>query len=158
MEFDGLPVHPLIIHVVVVFAPLSCLAAILYAVVPRWRWWLRWPLVTSAVIAAAAGIIAVKSGVDLENQRHLQSLPELAVHEHRGKILRWLMLAFLVPTALAAWLLGGPSALASGAGGRETRSKSLGIAVSALLLVGAVAVLISVFLTGDAGARSVWGS
>jgi uncharacterized membrane protein len=158
MEFNGLPVHPLIVHVVVVFAPLACLAGILYAVVPRWRWWLRWPLVACAVIAAVAGIIAVQSGHDLENQRHLQSLPELAVHEHRGKILRWLMLAFLVPTALGAWLLGGPSALASGGGARETRSKTLGVAVAGLLVIGAVAVLISVFLTGDAGARSVWGS
>jgi hypothetical protein len=158
MEFNGLPLHPLIVHVVVIFAPLAGIGGILYAAVPRWRWWLRWPLVACAVIAAGAGILAVQSGHDLENQRHLQSLPELAVHQHRGSILRWLMLAFLVPTGLAAWLLGGPSALASGAGGRETRSKALGVAVAGLLVVGAVAVLISVFMTGDAGARSVWGS
>ncbi|MGC4111086.1 MAG: hypothetical protein QM747_11830 [Nocardioides sp.] len=157
MEFNGLPVHPLIVHVVVVFAPLAGIGGILYAVVPRWRWLLRWPLVASALIAAAAGIIAVKSGHDLENQRHLQSLPELAVHVHRGEILRWLLLAFLVPTALSAWLLGGPSPLASGAGGREARAKAVELAVSALLVVGAIAVLVSVFLTGDAGARSVWG-
>jgi hypothetical protein len=157
MEFNGLPVHPLIVHVVVVFAPLAGLGGILYAVVPRWRWLLRWPLVLSAVVAAAAGVVAVRSGVDLENQRHLQSLPELAVHAHRGRILRWLLLAFLVPTGLAAWLLGGPSPLVSGAGGRETRSRPLGLAVAAVLVVGAVAVLVSVFLTGDAGARSVWG-
>jgi hypothetical protein len=157
MHFNGLPVHPLIVHVVVVFAPLAGIGAILYAVVPRWRWWLRWPLVASAVVAAVAGVIAVKSGHDLENERHLQSLPELAVHVHRGEILRWLLLAFLVPTGLGAWLLGGPSPLASGAGGRESASKPVGLAVSALLVVGAVAVLVSVFMTGDAGARSVWG-
>jgi hypothetical protein len=158
MDVNGLPVHPLIVHVVVVFAPLAGVAGILYAAVPRWRWWLRWPLVASAVIAAAAGIVAVQSGYDLENQRHLQSLPELAIHQHRGKILRWLLLAFLAPTVLGARLLGGPSPLRSGAGGRETSSKALGLAVSGLLVVGAVAVLVSVFMTGDAGARSVWGS
>jgi uncharacterized membrane protein len=158
MDFNGLPVHPLIVHVVVVFAPLAGVAGILYAAVPKWRWWLRWPLVASAVIAAAAGIIAVQSGHDLESERHLQSLPELAIHEHRGEILRWLLLAFLAPTALGAWLLGGPTPLASGAGGRATPSKAVGLAVAGLLVVGAVAVLISVFMTGDAGARSVWGS
>jgi uncharacterized membrane protein len=158
MDFNGLPVHPLIVHVVVVFAPLAGVAGILYAAVPKWRWWLRWPLVASAVIAAVAGIIAVQSGHDLENERHLQSLPELAIHEHRGEILRWLLLAFLAPTALGAWLLGGPTPLASGAGGRATPSKAVGLAVAGLLVVGAVAVLISVFMTGDAGARSVWGS
>lgn len=157
MEFNGLPVHPLIVHVVVVFAPLAGLGGILYAVVPRWRWLLRWPLVFTAVVAAAAGVVAVRSGLDLERQRHLQSLPELAVHAHRGRILRWLLLAFLVPTGLAAWLLGGPSPLVSGAGGRETRSRPLGVVVAALLVVGAVAVLVSVFLTGDAGARTLWG-
>ena len=158
MHFNGLPVHPLIVHVVVVFAPLAGIGGLMYAAVPRWRWWLRWPLVACAVIAAVAGIIAVQSGLDLKTERHLQSLPELAIHEHRGKILRWLLLAFLVPTALGAWLLGGPSPLQSGAGGRETPSKAVGLAVSALLVVGAGAVLISVFMTGDSGARSIWGS
>ncbi|MGA8248602.1 MAG: hypothetical protein WB797_16970, partial [Nocardioides sp.] len=62
MTFNGLPLHPLIVHVVVVFAPLAGLGGILYAVTPRWRWWLRWPFVASAVIAAAAGVVAVRSG------------------------------------------------------------------------------------------------
>ena len=34
MELNGLPLHPLIIHVVVVFAPLAALGGILYALVP----------------------------------------------------------------------------------------------------------------------------
>ena len=157
MEFNGLPLHPLIVHVVVVFAPLAALGGVLYAVVPRWRWWLRWPLVATAVIAAGAGVIAVQSGMQLETQRHLQSLPELAVHAHRGRILRWILLAFLLPVALAAWLLGGPSALVSGAGARQGRTGVLAVAVQVLLVAGAVAVLVSCFLTGDAGARSVWG-
>jgi hypothetical protein len=158
MEFNGLPLHPLIIHVVVVFAPLAALGAVLYAVVPRWRWLLRWQLVACAVIAAVAGVIAVQSGLQLETQRHLQTLPELAVHAHRGRILRWILLAFLIPVALGAWLLGGPSALISGAGGRVGRTGPVAIAVQALLVIGAIAVLVSCFLTGDAGARAVWGS
>jgi hypothetical protein len=157
MEFNGLPLHPLIVHVVVVFAPLAGIAGLLYAAVPRWRWWLRSPLVACAVIAAVGGILAVRSGHELENQRHLQTLPELAVHAHRGEILRWLLLAFLVPTALAAWLLGGPSPLASGASGHQTRSRAVGLAVAGLLAIGAIAVLVSVVMTGDAGSRSVWG-
>ena len=35
MEFNGLPLHPLIVHVVVVFAPLAAIGGILYAVVPQ---------------------------------------------------------------------------------------------------------------------------
>jgi len=157
MEFNGLPLHPLIVHVVVVFAPLAGIGGIAYAVVPRWRWWLRWPLVACAVIAAGAGIIAVQSGLSLENQRHLQTLPALATHAHRGRILRWVLLAFLVPTALAAWFLGGPSQLVSGAGARANRAGVVGVGLQVLLIAGAVTVLVCVFLTGDSGARVVWG-
>jgi uncharacterized membrane protein len=157
MEFNGLPLHPLIVHVVVVFAPLAAIGGIVYALVPKWRWWLRWPFVVSAVIAAVSGVIAVRAGHDLENQRQLQSLPELAIHAHRGDILRWLLLLFLVPAALGAWFLGGPSPLVSGWGGREGRTGAVAWALSALLVIGGVAVVVSVFLTGDSGAKSVWG-
>lgn len=157
MEFNGLPLHPLIIHVVVVFAPLAGIGGILYAAVPQWRWWLRWPLVASAVIAAAAGIIAVKSGQDLENQRHLQTLPELATHAARGRFLRWVMLAFLVPTALAAWQLGGPSPVSTDGKTGGGRTGVVAWAIQLLLVAGAITVLVCVFLTGDSGAKTVWG-
>jgi hypothetical protein len=157
MEFNGLPLHPLVVHVVVVFAPLAGIGAILYAVVPRWRWWLRWPLVACAVIAAAAGIVAVQSGQDLEASRHLQTLPELATHSARGRFLRWVLLAFLVPTALAAWQLRGPSPVTSTGGTRDGRTGVLAWAIQVLLVAGAVTVLVCVFLTGDSGSRSVWG-
>lgn len=158
MEFNGLPLHPLVVHVVVVFAPLAGIGGILYAAVPRWRWWLRWPLVAAAVVAAAAGIVAVQSGQDLETQRHLETLPELATHSARGRFLRWILLAFLVPTALAAWQLRGPSPISTDGKSREGVSGVAAWAIQLLLLVGAVTVLICVFLTGDSGSRSIWGS
>jgi uncharacterized membrane protein len=157
MEFNGLPLHPLIIHVVVVFAPLAAVAGIGYAVVPRWRWWLRWPMIAAAVIAAVAGVIAVQSGLSLESSRNLQQLASVRTHAQRGRLLRWFLIAFLVPTALSAWFLGGTSAVTSGWGAREGRGGVLAIALQALLVVGAVVVLVWVFLTGDSGARAVWG-
>jgi hypothetical protein len=156
MEFNGLPLHPLIVHVVVVFAPLAAVAGILYAVMPRWRWWLRWPLVATAVISAIAAVIAVKSGLVLENQRHLQAI--VATHMHRGRILRWMLIAYLVPTGLGAWFLGGTSPVTSGWGARGGRSGVVGISLQVLLVVLAILVLIWVFLTGDSGARAIWGT
>jgi uncharacterized membrane protein len=158
MEFNGLPLHPLIVHVVVVFAPLASLGGILYAAVPKWRWWLRWPLVASAVLAAAAAIVSVQSGQDLENQRNLQTLPALATHSQRGRFLRWLLLAFLFPTALAAWRLRGPTPLSTDGDSPAGRTGVTAWAIQALLVAGAIAVLVWVFLTGDSGARAVWGS
>ena len=156
MEFNGLPLHILVVHVVVVFSPLASIGGILYALVPRWRWWLRWPLVAAAVVAAGAGIVAVRSGQDLESTRHLQSLPELATHSARGRFLRWVLLAFLLPTGLAAWQLGGPSPLPSD-GNRRGRAGVVAWAIQLLLVAGAVTVLVCVFLTGDSGSRTVWG-
>jgi uncharacterized membrane protein len=157
MEINGLPLHPLIVHVVVVFAPLAAIGGIVYALVPRWRWWLRWPFVACAVIAAAAGVLAAQSGYSLEHDRGLQQLAAVRTHQHRGSILRWLLLAYLVPTALAAWFLGGDSKVPSGWGAREGRSGGVAVALQVLLVVSAIVVLIWVILTGDSGARAVWG-
>ena len=153
MEINGLPIHPLIVHVVVVFAPLAAIGGILYAVVPKWRWWLRWPFVACAVIAAAAGVIAAQSGYSLE---HSQQLASVRTHQHRGSIMRWILLAYLIPTALAAWYLGGDSKVTSGWGAREGRSGGVAIALQVLLVVSSIVVLIWVVLTGDSGAHAVW--
>jgi hypothetical protein len=157
MEFHGLPLHPLIVHVVVVFAPLSGVGGLAYALVPRWRWWLRWPFVAASVIAVAATLVAVQAGQSLENARGLAQLASVRTHASRGHLLRTVMLLFLVPAALSVWMLGGSSALASGVGARATRGGVLSLGVAALLVAGSVAVLVCCFLAGDSGARAVWG-
>jgi hypothetical protein len=157
MEFNGLPLHPLIVHVVVVFAPLAAIGGILYAVVPKWRWWLRWPFIACAVIAAVSGVIAAQSGFWLEHDRGLQQLAKVRTHQHRGSILRWLLLAYLIPAGLAAWFLGGDSPVNSGWGARAGRTGAIAVVLQVLLVVSSVVVLVWVFLTGDSGARAIWG-
>ncbi len=153
MELNGVPLHPLVVHAVVVLGPLTALTGLAFAFVPRWRWLLRWPLVLLAVVAATTAWVATLSGEDL-----LSARPELApiveVHQERGVLLRNVALGYVPVALLAAWALGGVSALASGRGARETR---WGIPVSALLAIGAVALLVTLFLAGDSGARAVWG-
>src|SRR3954452_18606950 len=156
MEFAGLPLHPLVVHVVVVFAPLAGLGGILYALVPKWRWWLRWPFVASAVIAAVAGLVAAQSGFSLEHSRHLDQLASVRTHQHRGSIMRWVLLAFLIPTGLAAWVLGRPSPLVSGGGAREGRTGGVAVALQVLLVAGSICVLVWAVLTGASGSRAVW--
>jgi hypothetical protein len=157
MTFNGLPLHPLIVHVVVVFAPLAGVGGILYAVKPGWRWWLRWPFVASAVIAAGAGVLAAQSGCSLEHMRHLEQLASVRTHRHRGSILRWLLLAFLVPTGLAVWFLGGDSPVTSGWGARPGRTGAVAVAIQVFVVVASLFLLYWVFLTGDSGARTIWG-
>jgi hypothetical protein len=153
MELNGVPLHPLVVHAVVVLGPLAALAGLSYAFVPAWRWLLRWPLVALAVVTAVAAVVAAAAGQDL-----LASRPELAPivaeHEERGELLRTVALGYAVVSLVAAWALGGPSALASGRGARETR---FGIPVVAVLAVGAIALVVMLFLAGDSGSRAVWG-
>jgi len=62
MELNGVPLHPLVVHAVVVLAPLAALTGLVYVVVPKWRWLLRWPLVVLAVAAAGASVLAAREG------------------------------------------------------------------------------------------------
>ncbi|HSF36656.1 MAG TPA: DUF2231 domain-containing protein [Nocardioides sp.] len=153
MELNGVPLHPLVVHAVVVLGPLAALTGLVYAAVPRWRWLLRWPLVVLAVVVAVTALTAVAAGEDL-----LAARPELAPivedHQEAGENLRSVALIYVAVAGLAAWALGGSSALASGRGARETR---FGIPVAVLLAAGAVALLVTVYLAGDSGARAVWG-
>ncbi len=155
MEINGVPLHPLVVHAVVIFGPLAGLTGLVYAFVPTWRWLLRWPLVALSVVVAVTALVAVRAGEAL-----LESRPELGplveTHQERGELLRTWALTFVVDAALAAWALGGPSALASGRGARESRG-AVGWIAMVLLVAGSIGLLVLVFLAGDSGARAVWG-
>ena len=148
-----MPLHPLVVHAVVVLGPLAALTGLVYAAVPRWRWLLRWPLVVLAVSTAVASVVAVQAGGALLDLRpELEPLVE--EHQEYGELLRTVALGYAVVSAVAAWALGGASALASGRGARETR---FGIPVAVVLAVVAVGLLVVLYLAGDSGARAVWG-
>jgi hypothetical protein len=155
MELNGLPLHPLVVHAVVVLTPLAALTGLAYAFVARSRWLLRWPLVGLAVGTAVAAFVATTSGEALlEARPGLEALVE--DHEEWGELLRTASFAYAAAAALAAWALGGPSSLVSGRGARET-NPVVGAVATVLVAAGAVALLVLVFLAGESGARAVWG-
>jgi uncharacterized membrane protein len=157
MEITGLPLHPLVVHAVVVLTPLAALAGLAYAAVPRWRWLLRWPVVLLTVVATGAAVLAAASGQSLLEARGLDALESVRNHRSAGLLLRNVMLPFAVVALLAAWRLGGPSALASGRGQREAHGGALDLTLAVLLGLGSVVVLALVIRAGDTGARAVWG-
>jgi hypothetical protein len=159
-QINGLPAHVLINHAAVVLTPLVALGAIAFALRPSWRWWLRWPLAASTAVALGAILATVHSGVILKQNLGSHLPPEIiATHEHRGHQLQVLMWVFTAVVLVAVVSLGGPTALASGKGAREgVASRPLQYVISAVLVVGAVLVIVQVVRTGDAGARAVWGN
>lgn len=156
MEIGGLPLHPLVVHAAVVLTPLAVLAVLVFALRPRHRWLTRWPTVILTVLAAGSVVVARQSGQALVEARPaLERLVE--THRERANVLVPLMVLLLVLVVVGAWSLGGPSALASGAGARESRVEVLDKVLPAVLVLAALAVLVMVVLTGDAGSRAVWG-
>ncbi len=156
MEIAGLPFHALILHAAVVLAPLAALLAIAYALLPRWRYLTRWPTVVMAVVALVTVWMSRLSGQSL-----LDSRPELAPlvreHQDRGQLLSLLTILFTVVVVVAFWGLGGPSGFSSGSGARTMRSAAIDRGLSLAVVGASLLVLVWVFLTGDAGARAVWG-
>jgi hypothetical protein len=155
MELNGVPLHPLVVHAVVVLGPLAALTGLVYAAAPRWRWLLRWPLVALAVVVAVVSWLAVAAGEDLLAARP-ELTPLVLEHQDHGETLRLWAVGFLAASALAAWSLGGPSALTSGRGEHESVAR-LGIVAAVLLVVASVGLVVYVYLSGDSGATAVWG-
>jgi hypothetical protein len=161
MELNGLPLHPLVVHAAVILGPVTALTAIAYAALPGWRWMIRWPMVGLAAATVGAVFLSKLAGDALLDERFNNATTALAeeieLHESRGQVLLWVSLAFLVIVVVAALTVGGPSALASGAGARDSRGTAVTAGVLGLVVVGAVALVVMTFLTGDTGARAVWG-
>ena len=147
MEINGLPLHPLVVHAAVVFGPLSALAALAYALVPSWRDRLRWPALVAVLLATATIWVAYLTGVSFRNSKDFFSTGALGAkiqhHQALAGVLRLVTSAFAVVTVLAVVL--------------HERRGGVRVALAALVSVAAIATLVWTVLTGDAGARAVWG-
>jgi len=154
MEINGVPLHPLVIHAVVVFVPLAAVAAIVMSV-PKYRWIARWPALLLTLAATAATYVATLTGEQLAKDRGLDALPLVKTHEERGELLMIAMWIFAALVIVAFWVLPHVTRLA-GAQDRVGKVAVLEKPLMVLVPLAALAVLVLVFLTGDAGARAVW--
>ncbi|MBS45903.1 MAG: hypothetical protein CMH83_22575 [Nocardioides sp.] len=144
MEINGLPVHALVVHAAVVFAPLAGIAGILYALVQKWRDWLRWPLVATSAIALVTIWVAVLSGESvLEANTYGGEVGDL-VHEHEehAEQLRIAGTVFALVAFVAAWF--------------HTRTGPVKIVLQVLLVLSGLATIGLTVLAGDYGAQVGW--
>lgn len=157
---DGLPVHPLVVHAVVVLLPLACLGTIAIAVRPAWRG--RYGVLVVACAAAATALIpvATSSGEALE-----QHVGDPGTHAELGGELIWFAIPLLVLSTALVWLhrrqkratADQPSERAVAATGRPSRFRTATRIVATLALVAALAASVQVYRVGDSGARAAWG-
>ena len=136
---NGLPAHPLFIHIVVVLLPLSAIGMIALVVVPQFRGKVQKYFVASGVLISLVGaFIAKESGAALQQTRGVTD-----EHHDWGNRTFYLAIALTFISALWLWL--------------DTKPKSLVRTVTQILVVLiSLAAVISTVLAGDSGATQVW--
>ena len=138
---NGVPLHPLVVHAVVVLLPLAALGTVAIVVRPAWRH--RYGVLVAAAAALATVLIpvATSSGEALE---HRVGSP--GAHAEMGDTLIWFALPLLVFLVALVVL----------ERRRTASSVSTMRVVSTLALVAALATTVQVVRVGDSGARAAW--
>lgn len=145
--FNGLPIHALLVHFIVVLAPLTAILAILCAVWPAARQRLVWLVLTLAVVTAGLTPLTTESGEWLEH--HIDKSPLVEAHAELGDTMVYFALALLV----AAILL---TVLHVRAGRGKALSTALSAVIAVFVVVASLATTVQVFRIGHSGAESVW--
>jgi hypothetical protein len=138
---DGLPVHPLVVHAVVVLLPLTILGTIALVLRPQWRHHHGPLLVAAAVVTTLLIPVATSSGEALA--RHVG---DPGRHARLGDQLIWFAIPLLLLDVALVWL-----DRRGGTGTTVLRT------VGALAVVAALAAGVQVYRVGDSGARAAWG-
>jgi hypothetical protein len=165
---NGLPVHALVVHAVVVLLPLMALVTIAFTIRPKWRPGLPWAIFGN-LVAMGSAYAAAESGGNLQVRLSVQAGQEIAAeHGDLGSVLPNFGIGLVVASVLA-YLLVGRSSTGSSSRGRRTlddrdgsafdapRTSAVATALAVVLVVGAgAAATYWTYRVGDSGAKAVW--
>ena len=164
-HINGLPLHPLIVHIPVAMLPLAFLGVAVMMIRRAWYERYRWVVLVIGAIGTLGAILAAATGESLESDvRRTEGASALrSIHEHAeaGDVARTVAILFFV--ALAAWVtipwyLDRRTARQdSGGSGHDARGTT--VTRTALMIATAVlatASVVTVYQAGHSGATSVW--
>ncbi|MEO5831821.1 MAG: DUF2231 domain-containing protein [Nakamurella sp.] len=149
----GLPLHPLVIHAVVVFLPLASVSVLVAAVWPKFR---RWAGPLPLILALSGTVltpVATQSGEALQNTG-LESSPIVRTHAELGDLMLWWAVGLLVAAGLVYWL----HLKTRAADSNRKPSQALVAGIVAIAAITSVGTLVHIYRVGDSGATAVWGS
>jgi asparagine N-glycosylation enzyme membrane subunit Stt3 len=145
----GIPAHALLVHAIVVLAPLVALLEILCAFWPAARRRLVWLVLALAAVNLVLTPLTAEAGEWLFDQLGSAS-PTLQAHADRGGWMIYFSAALLVVAitlAVMHWLEG-----------RSDKRRTVATVVVAIVaLAVGVSSIVGVVRIGDSGAQSVWG-
>jgi hypothetical protein len=146
---SGLPAHVLLVHAMVVLAPLTALLEMLCGILPAARRRLVWLVLVLALVTAGLTPLTTEAGEWFFNQQpHPSDI--LRTHAERGG---W-MIYFSVALVVVALLL---TVLHVREGRSETRRVAGPVLVAILALAVGISTIITVYRIGDSGSQSAWG-
>ena len=142
----GLPLHPLVVHGVVVVIPVAACAAVAVAVLRRYRERFRHAALVLATVALLGVPVATQSGGELKQRLETGGIvaKQIEKHQDAGNMLLWPVLAVWLMTLLIVVLH------------KRSPSPRAMQAVAFLTVVAGVAAIASVSLVGHSGATAVW--
>ncbi len=159
----GIPLHPLIVHAVVVLVPLASLLLLLAALSPRIRHWAGILTPITATLALVMVPLATQSGEALEER--VAETAALEEHAELGESL----LYFVIVLAILAWALwfldrraqataAAASAASDGVDAAPAPAARSGLltAVVVLSVLSVLATTVQVFRIGHSGASTTW--
>ena len=157
LEIGGLPAHILLVHGVVVLAPLAGLMGVIFALWRRSRAYLAWPLGILAITLVPLSILTAEAGEQLEKAKPASEL--IKEHAEQGSLFRVVAVIFLVAVAaqiLAAFPFSASRWKALGGAKRALTLRWLMPATSGLGIAAALFLIYEAVVTGHSGSASVW--
>ena len=153
LQVAGLPLHPLIVHAVVVLTPLTVLALLVGTFWPAARRRLGIVTPLGALVVLVLVPITVVAGQTLAEV--IGPIPAVERHQELGEmLLPWAIALFIVAAAQWAWFRYGDARVRRDSP-TGARAVVIGLAVASVVVgIGTVVLLV---LIGDSGARAVWG-
>jgi ABC-type branched-subunit amino acid transport system permease subunit len=146
----GLPAHALLVHAIVVLAPLTAALEILCGFWPAARRRLVWLVLALAAGTTVLTPITTQAGEWLKDQRGANVSPILQQHAELGDWMIYFSVALLVvAVALAVlhWL----------EGRSDKRRTAAMVVVAIVALIVGISSIVTVARIGHTGAESVWG-
>lgn len=145
---SGLPAHVLLVHAMVVLAPLTAVLEILCGLLPAVRRRLVWLVLVLALVTAGLTPVTTNAGEWLFDREH-DTRAILREHADRGGWMIYFSVAMVVIALLLVYLHM-----------REGRSEPrvlVPVIVAILALGVGISTLVTVYRIGESGARAVWG-
>jgi hypothetical protein len=150
---NGLPAHVLIVHLVVVFVPLSAIFLVA-SLHPRGIRRLGSALPITAAIALLSVFAAMNAGGWLQN--HVDNTALVRRHTQLGGQLWPFSAAVLLFSLIVWWRARTQQDQGARTTGRDSGAVAITAAIAVLSIAASVLSLVWVYRIGDSGARAAW--